>query len=92
MFLMSEGIPIVDRYACTTSYGNAMSVPDTDPIRETGERDAIAQVDDRDDVSRRGCYGHPLRTGFACARPLALCEGEGPPLSFGHFPRERGKP
>ena len=41
--------------------------------------------------------------GFACSRPLTLREGGGrvtdpplssrdPPLSFGHFPRERGKP
>ena len=39
-------------------------------------------------------FGHPLRTRFACARPRSLREGDGggPPLSFGHFPRERGKP
>ena len=32
---------------------------------------------------------HPLRGRFH-ASP-SLCEGEEPPLSFGHFPRERGQ-
>ena len=45
-------------------------------------------------VSRLG--GHPLRTLLSyvlglCASPCASRRG-GPPLSFGHFPRERGKP
>ncbi len=40
--------------------------------------------------------GHPLRTLLSyvlglCASPCALRRG-GPPLSFGHFPHEWGKP
>ena len=38
-------------------------------------------------MSDHRLVGHPLRSRFARPRPLTLCERDGRPLPFGHFPR-----